>query len=269
MKQPAAPNIHPMSALDPRFDFEAAQRFIELMRGNADCVMQFRALSPSHPKQNAGSKTLTPEELANKRRNYPGTLSSLAAKLQHKNMSGHGIFVALNEFDGNGRKKENLVAAHVLVLDLDGSPLPGTWEVPPHWIQETSPGRYQCFFVIERNTDIAAVEDASRRLAAHYGGDPAVCDATHVFRVPGFYHQKANGFRCALSWKTNSTRRTSFRTLTSCQNFRSVKPLELAGIGVLSAELAEEILEQLDVSDFSSNLPWRDLANGPSCLLRR
>ena len=165
-------NVRQLTPRDPRFDFEAAQRFIELNTWtNADCVMQFRALSElSEAKRRL--KDLTPEELANKRRNYPGTLTSLAAKLQHRNMSGHGIFVALNEFDGNGRKKENLVAAHVLVLDLDGSPLPETWEDPPHWIQETSPGRYQCFFVIERNTDIAAVEDASRSLAARYGGDP-------------------------------------------------------------------------------------------------
>jgi hypothetical protein len=252
-------NVRQLTPRDPRFDFKAAQRFIELMRGNADCIMQFRALSESSEAKSR-LKDLTQEELINKRRNYPGTLSSLAAKLQHKNMAGHGIFVALNEFDGNGRKKENLVAAHVLVLDLDGSPLPGTWQVPPHWIQETSPGRYQCFFVIERNTNIVAVEHASRRLAAHYGGDPAVCDATHVFRVPGFYHQKAKRFQVRLVVENEFDpphKLSDFDFLPELPERKATG--SIAGIGVLSAELAEEILKQLDVSDFSSNLPWRDL----------
>ena len=40
------------------------------------------------------------------------------------------------------------------------------------------------------NHELAAVEDVSRRMAAHYGGDPAVCDATHVFWFAEFIHQK-------------------------------------------------------------------------------
>ena len=116
-----------------------------------------------------------------------GTLSDLAELLINKNKSGNAIFLAVNETDGQGRKKENFVAGRALVLDLDGTPLPDKWIVEPHLIVETSPGRFQCFFVIERTMNIAAVEDASRRLAAFYGGDLNVCDISHIFRgLPDF-----------------------------------------------------------------------------------
>jgi hypothetical protein len=34
VNKPAAPNIHPISALDSRFDFDKGKRFIELIRGD-------------------------------------------------------------------------------------------------------------------------------------------------------------------------------------------------------------------------------------------
>ena len=222
--------------------------------------MQFRVL-PKSSEAKRRLEDLTPEEHATKRRNYAGTLPSLAAQLQRMNRSGHAIFLAPNEFDGAGRKKENLVAAHVLALDLDGAPLPQTWQVPPHWVQETSPGRYQCFFVIERNGDIAAVEDASRRLAARYGGDPAVCDATHVFRVPGFYHQKRERFQVRVVSEND------FDPPNKLSDFDFLPELperqvgaSAAAIGVLTADLAELLLDQLDVSKFSDNASWLSIA---------
>jgi hypothetical protein len=259
MNKPAASNVFTISAHDPRFDFDAAARFIEMARASAEEIMEFRTL-PESPEAKRRFGDLTPDERTKKRRNYPGRLSDLASRLQRRNKSGHAIFVALNEFDGNGRKKENLVAAHVLPLDLDGAPLPKTWQIPPHWIQETSPGRYQCFFVIERTTDIAAVEDISRRLAAYYDGDPAVCDATHVFRVPGFYHQKGkpSQVRAILENDFDPPRHLSDFDFLPELPKRGVaaKP---SGIGVLCMELAEEILDQLDVLKFSDNASWLSL----------
>jgi hypothetical protein len=242
-----------------RFDFDAAKRFIELVRGSADTVLEFRALPESSEAQRR-FESLSSEERVKKRRNYPGTLAERAALFQRMNMSGHAIFVALNEFDGNGRKKENLVAAHVLPLDLDGAPLPKEWEIQPHWIQETSPGRYQCFFVIERTTDIASVEDIARRIAAYYSGDPAVCDATHVFRAPGFYHQKAKPFQVRVMLERDFEPPYTLSDFDFLPKLPQRKALgSQAGIGVLSTELAEEILDQLEVSDFSHDLPWRNL----------
>lgn len=259
MNQQAKTNIYKLDANDPRFDVDAAARFVELMRGDANTEMQFRTL-PESPEAMERLSRLSADEVKTKRRNYPGSLRALAPLFQRMNMSGHGIFIALNEFDGQGRKKENLVAAHVIPLDLDGAPLPETWEVQPHWIQETSSGRYQCFFVIERTTDVARVEKIAHRLAAHYQGDRSVHDATHVFRVPGFFHQKGKPFQVRVIVEN------TFEPPHPLSDFDFLPELETprlasrpTGIGTLTAELAAEILGQLDVSKFADNASWLSL----------
>jgi hypothetical protein len=260
MTEPAASNVRQLTTPDSRFDFNAAKRFIELMRGDARCVMQYRALSESAEAKHRFD-SLSQGEREKKRRNYPGTFEERAALFQRMNMSGYGIFVALNEFDGNGRSKENLVAAHVLPLDLDGAPLPETWQVPPHWIQETSPGRYQCFFVIERTTDIVAVEDIARRLAAHYGGDPAVCDATHIFRLPGFYHQKREPFQVRVVEENDFDppyKLSDFDYLPKLPDRTTAS--SSAGVGVLNEARAQLLLNALDVLRFGSEKSWCPLA---------
>jgi hypothetical protein len=245
--------------LNPRFDFDAAKRLIELVHGSADTMLEFRAL-PESSEAKRRREDLTPEEREKQRRNYPGALEERAALFQRMNMSGHGIFVALNEFNG-GCKKENFVAAHVLPLDLDGTPLPETWQVPPHWIQETSPGRYQCFFVIERTTDIVAVEDVARRLAAHYGGDPAVCDATHIFRLPGFYHQKREPFQVRVVEENDFDppyKLSDFDYLPRLPDRTTAS--SSAGVGVLNEARAQLLLNALDVLHFGSEKSWCPLA---------
>ncbi|MBR1236542.1 PriCT-2 domain-containing protein [Bradyrhizobium sp. AUGA SZCCT0182] len=259
MTNSSSSTVHHFPTLDPRFDFEAAKRFIGLLRGDANTAMHFRTLTESAEAKGRQEHS-TPEELAQLRRNYSGSLAQLAPLLQKKNKAGCGVFIALNEFDGNGRKKENLIAAHVVPLDLDGTPLPTKWVIEPHWIHETSPGRFQCFFVIERTNDIAAVEDITRRLAAFCGGDLNVCDATHIFRVPGFYHQKRDKFQ------VHPVHELDFDPPYRLSDFDFLPELEkrganeVSGIGNLSADLAEELLDQLDVSHFSNNEAWTGLA---------
>jgi hypothetical protein len=75
-----------------------------------------------------------------------------------------------------------------------GMYLPDRWEVEPHLVLETSPGRYQCSWAIEPTQDYSACENVSKRLAARYGGDASAADVTHVFRLGGFVHQKGKPF---------------------------------------------------------------------------
>ena len=149
------------------------------------------------------------------------------------------------------------MAAHVLVLDLDGSPLPGTWEVPPHWIQETSPGTPISAFSSSNATHIATVEDGlGASLPATTAILPCLATLRTCFRVPGFHHQKAKRFqvRVVLENEFDPPHKLSDFDFPA-QNFRSVKPLEdIAGIGVLRRTACKRrSWKQLDVSDFSSN----------------
>jgi hypothetical protein len=105
--------------------------------------------------------------------------------------AGYAVFYTPNATDGKGVKRENVTENLVVPLDLDESPLPDIWAGPtPALITETSPGRHQAFFAIEPTTDNTAAENIARRVANHYGGDSAVCDAGHIFRLAGFPHWK-------------------------------------------------------------------------------
>jgi hypothetical protein len=163
---------------------------LETLLGDAATEVDFRVLPESASCQK-GALT---------KYNHRGRItdSALMQRLMKANRAGFAVYFCTAESNGKGVKKEHMLAARCAVLDLDNAPLPSKWEVVPHVIIETSPGRYQCFFALEPTTDFAAVEDINRRLAARYGGDPNVCDVTHLFRLAGFKHQKGEPFEVLI-----------------------------------------------------------------------
>jgi hypothetical protein len=149
------------------------------------------------------------------------------------------------------------------VLDLDDAPLPESWEIVPHIIQETSPGRHQCFFALERTPDLVAVEDLNRRRAAYYDGDSNVCDSPHLFRVAGFKHQKGAPFTARIvetnEWEPRR-KISDFDFLPKLPE-REVSTAQ-AGVGVLDPDRAELLFGPdgaLDPTEFDSNDKWIQL----------
>ncbi|MGY3428544.1 hypothetical protein ACVWZW_009048 [Bradyrhizobium sp. F1.13.4] len=56
MNHQAKSNIYNLNQDDPRFDFESAGRFLDVLRGNAAMELQFRALPESkEAKKSAGA----------------------------------------------------------------------------------------------------------------------------------------------------------------------------------------------------------------------
>ena len=244
------------------FNFQAAHEQLEIVTGEDDPVIDFRCL-PESPDLLRKRAQMAPEELAKTRLNLRGRLSNPAIRrtLQRKNLAGYGIFFLTNVSDGIGRKKENIVAGRCLVLDLDRSPLPPAWVLQPHWIQETSPGRHQCFLAIEPTTDLAGCEDVSRRLAAHYGGDPAVCDISHVFRLSGFYHLKRRRFPVRVVEQNDfdpQYKLADFEFLPRLLPKASVPAG--AGPGTIDAGKAELLFAEMDVTKLAGNQAWLDYA---------
>jgi hypothetical protein len=110
---------------------------------------------------------------------------------------GAGIFFCTALTDGKGRCKGNVVGFRVFWVDLDGAPLEPvlSWRLKPTIVTETSPDRFQVFWVLE---DVVPIEqcsldrysDIQSKLATLFGGDPSVADPSHVARLPGSWHQK-------------------------------------------------------------------------------
>ena len=101
--------------------------------------------------------------------------------------------------DSETCKESDILAYRALVLDLDGNPLEPAlnFRIKPSAVIETSPKRYQCVYVFEK--ELAAERELtskqfkvlSEKLAIRLGGDRAVCDAAHIFRLPGLKHWKS------------------------------------------------------------------------------
>jgi hypothetical protein len=118
--------------------------------------------------------------------------------LVSKAKAGCGIFVTINECDGNGRKAGNVLHARASFADLDGAPLPTNPKVRFDMVVSSSPGKYHVYNLIQQTDDLNAWSDCQARLAAAFDGDKKVHDPSRVLRLPGFWHQKGEPYRVRI-----------------------------------------------------------------------
>jgi hypothetical protein len=78
-----------------------------------------------------------------------------------------------------------------LHIDLDGPSVQTVmeWALPPHWVNESSPGRFHCYWKVE-GMPLGDFTPAQEALIERFNADPGVHSLSHVLRVPGFYHRK-------------------------------------------------------------------------------
>jgi len=121
-----------------------------------------------------------------------GTLAEHFDELVKLNERGAGIYITVNETDGNGRKSKNITRIRALFVDLDGAPPEpvNNAEVPPHIVMESSPGRYQAYWCFSGRMPLKVFEVLQKELAARFNGDSSVHDLSRVMRLPGFIHRK-------------------------------------------------------------------------------
>ena len=120
---------------------------------------------------------------------FHSTLEQHAKSLIKHNGQGAGIYVMVNEGDGLGRTKTNVTRIRAVFTDFDGVPLPHQWPLEPHIIVESSPGRFQIYWLVTGVT-LEDFPTFQKALAKHYNSDPSVTDVCRVMRLPGLYHCK-------------------------------------------------------------------------------
>ena len=168
-------------------DLEEAQRFLDLLSPNAR-FWTFQTFDDDPSRRN--------ERLA---RLMHGNLDDCSQTLRRLNEQGAGVFVAVNRTDGTGRRRENITRVRAVTLDLDGAPLNVIRQclLRPHWIIESSPGKYHVYWRV-KGLALDRFEDVQRAIARRFDGDPSVALLTHVGRVPGFFHCKGEPFRTRI-----------------------------------------------------------------------
>ena len=138
---------------------------------------------------------------------FHGGFEDCKDQLKCLNEAGAGIFVTVCKTDGGGRKTENIVAVRAVFLDLDGAPLPESWPIDPHFIIETSPGRWHAYWLLEEGFPLDRFTETQKAIAARFKGDGSVCDLPRVMRLPGFFHQKEDPFLSRIVRDSSQTPR--------------------------------------------------------------
>jgi hypothetical protein len=124
-------------------------------------------------------------------------LSSVEPTLRRLNTPelGAGVYISGNLTDGYGRASHNITRIVTVIADLDHG-LPPTLPVPPTFIIETSPGKFQAWWHLDGDDALNDQEhrDIHARLVADYGADPRAAGIARVYRVPGFWLLKGEPF---------------------------------------------------------------------------
>lgn len=117
----------------------------------------------------------------------PQILTSISDNLRSAN-----VYFCPQLLSGRKRVKENIGSTPNIWADLDFC-APDKLLVEPTITVESSPGRYQAYWVLDREFDPDDVEDVSRRIAykhADEGADRSGWDLTQLLRVPYTYNHK-------------------------------------------------------------------------------
>lgn len=124
-------------------------------------------------------------------RRMHGTLDEHLADLGALNNSGAGVFVTVNATDGTGYGATNVTSVRAVFVDLDGADLGPveSWELAPHLVVASSPGRWHAYWLVT-GLPIDEFRAIQQALATRFSGDRSVCDLGRVMRLPGFFHYK-------------------------------------------------------------------------------
>jgi hypothetical protein len=128
---------------------------------------------------------------------FHGTLDEAWPKIEVLNTPQHGVgvFVTVNETDGKGRSRKNMVRVRAFMVDADNDEQVARCEevfadrgVTPNIVSKTRNGKHYFFRVDDVRCD--EFTNLQQELIERLGTDKAVKDLTRVMRLAGTYHLK-------------------------------------------------------------------------------
>jgi P4 family phage/plasmid primase-like protien len=121
-----------------------------------------------------------------------GTLEEHVEELKRINLVGGGVFVTINETNGEGRKASDVVRVRAHFIDSDTEPIDEVcrrFPLKPHIMVETSEGKGHAYYRVS-DTPLEEFTQIQARLIRAFGTDPVIKDLSRTMRLPGFYHMK-------------------------------------------------------------------------------
>jgi hypothetical protein len=155
-----------------------ALAFIEALTGSQDTALTFQVF-PEAPGATARATILH------------GSLAEHFDALADANRRGAGVFFAVNEMDGRGRRAENVIALRALVADDDAGTVDANATKPePGIVVYSSVGKLHAYWPLKPGEPLDAFTSAQKAIAAKLRTDSSVSDLARVMRLPGFLHLK-------------------------------------------------------------------------------
>jgi len=187
---PPPPPIPNPPTFSRESSFNLAQKYLKAIDPDND-IFDFRLIHP-----NSGV------------RNIRGTLNERHDYLYSANQNGSGIYATINETDGKGVKKNNIVKVRSVFLDFDNQK-EGILEVIKHMtlkpslIVNTSVGNYHVFWRVF-NCPLNRFKEIQNQLIEKYSADKSVNDLPRIMRVAGFNNTKRDpNFLCRVIESTS------------------------------------------------------------------
>ena len=159
-------------------DFSQAIKFLELLDDTAESF----TFQTFIDKKAAGSSALAQV--------ITGPFELVKDKLSLLNSQGAGIFVTVNETNGTGRKKSDIVRIRAYFAESDSGELTEELPFEPTMVVKSKHGNHFYWVLKEFSTDINSFDTIQKGIAKQLHTDSSVCDASRVLRLPGFYHLK-------------------------------------------------------------------------------
>jgi hypothetical protein len=154
--------------------------------------------------------------------------------------SNYNLYFGVNVLSLQERTAGNCIPQNLVWADLDTCS-PDQIEIPPQCVIESSPGRYQALWLLDRKIDPYLASNYSKRIAYKYaeqGADLSGHDLSQMLRIPGTYNFKYQAI-----------------------DVPQVKLLMMAGDHLLPPELFEsiEIAEEIPLDDITGiEMPTAD-----------
>jgi DNA primase RepB-like protein len=165
-----------------RLDLDCAAAFLAALTGNDGWTSP--ALFQTYNDR--------PAKIPRLSRVLVGSLRLHASALVRLNEAGACIAVAINELRGGRRLASEVAGVRALFIDCDAE-LGRTLALAPSISVQSKRGPHH-YWLLHAGEPVSLFAVAQRQLAAFYGADPMVCDASRVMRLPGFFHCKEEPF---------------------------------------------------------------------------
>jgi hypothetical protein len=120
---------------------------------------------------------------------YPKAAGPAAEWALEKSEQGREVYFCSHLLIAPRRVKENASEVRSLWGDLDGAPIPNG-DLKPTAAVESSPGRFHCYWRLEKSIKPKAAEQLNQRIAEKIGADPSGFDLSQLLRVPGTTNHK-------------------------------------------------------------------------------